>query len=109
MLQLLGAGIIRDGGSIAMEYRKKDGSLVSVLLEVNAYLDGETPTFGHLHVGSEIQSRCDASSIVAKGSAQEISLMNDVNELRRNAPPDARRESIHWLAQLQTLLPGRTG
>lgn len=108
MLQLLGAGVIRDGGSISMEYRKEDGSLVSVLLEVNRTRDGEPRTFGHLHVGSDIQNRCDTSTIVQKGSGREALLKADIEELLRGAHHQARSESMHWLKQLQKQLSART-
>lgn len=109
MLELIGADICRDGGSIAMEYRKKDGALVSVLLEVNRYLDGETPTYGHLHIGREIQNRCDASTIVTKGSNEEQTLLEDIEQLRHLAPTGARENTMHWLRQLRDRLPDRTG
>jgi hypothetical protein len=80
-----------------MEYRREGGALVSVLLEVNRYLDGETPTYGHLHIGREIQSRCDASTIVAKGSNDERLLLKEIEELRHLAPTGARENTMHWL------------
>ena len=109
MLELIGADICRDGGSIALDYRKEDGTLVSVLLEVNRYLDGETPTYGHLHIGREIQNRCDASTIVLKGSNEERALLRDIEELRHLTPTGARGSTVHWLSQLEDRLADRTG
>lgn len=109
MLQLISAGIIRDGGSIAMEYRNEDGSLVSVLLEINNYSDNEPRTFGHLHVGSEIQNTCDLSTVIAKGSEREAALTRDIDELRRTSHPGARDQSMHWLDELRHSIPARKG
>lgn len=109
VLELIGADVCRDGGSIALDYRKDDGALVSVFLEVNRYLDGEAPTYGHLHVGSEIQTRCDASTIVSKGSDEERALLRDIEALSRLTPTGARSNTMHWLGELRERLSGRTG
>src|SRR5215468_10565591 len=108
MLQLLGADICRDG-SIAVEYRKEDGVLESVLLEVIGPAMGEPRRFGHLHVGSEIQNRCDASTIVRRGSEQERSLLKDIDKLLLGTHLNPQRYSLHHLRELREHLPERSG
>ncbi len=108
MLQLVGAGIPRYGGSIALEYRAEDGSLVSVLLAVNACSDGEFATYGRLHMGSEIQGRDDTLTVVPKGSEREIALMKDIDGLRRgDRPLDEQGKGVVTLSEL--VLPALPG
>lgn len=78
-LTLVSSGILRDGGSICAEFRREDGSLLSLLLEVKEIPEpGKQRHFGHLHAGSTIQNACDASTILVKGSEQEAILLGEL-------------------------------
>lgn len=107
MLELIGAGVLRDGGSISLDYRK-NGDLVSVLLEVNRGDDTEPKSFGHLHVGREIQNRCDAATVVTKGSTVEAVLLADIEALQRCTPTGARPDTLRWLGEMRKHLSERT-
>lgn len=106
MLQLQGAQMYRSG-SYGMEYRK-DGALVSVLLEVLGRAQGNVK-FGHLHIGSKIQLRCDSATIVPKGSEQEQVLIRDIEELLTEGHTNDRRQSMALMKKLRDLLPTRMG
>ena len=63
MLRLLNADIIRDGGSLFVEYQREDASRVFVLLEVAGLpRSGEPREFRHLHVANTVPHMRSASN-----------------------------------------------
>lgn len=113
-MKLISAEICRDGGSIAADFRLDDGSMLSFLLEVSL---GNTPRYGHLHVGSDIQNSCDPSTIIPKGSAREsevLALLDAWKAAQAAAGPGAEaslqmQESIDWANALCSQIEGRVG
>ncbi len=89
MIELETAGACRDGGSIAIDLIK-NGRRTSILLEV-AYNESRELIYDHLHVGEEVQNRCDPETIVTKNSEQEKSVMSMVTEWLNQNSTDAQR------------------
>lgn len=56
------ADVCRDSGSIAADFRLKDKSSLSWLLEVSS--EG-WPKYAHLHAGCAVQTTCDPNTIAA--------------------------------------------
>lgn len=89
MIELEIADVCRDGGSIAIDLMS-DGQRTSILLEV-AYNASTELIYDHLHVGEQIQNRCDSETIVAKNSAQETSVVNMVTDWLKQNSTDIQR------------------
>ena len=105
--------IMRDGGSLAVDFQRDDGSLLSIMLEVDRSVEaGEPRRYRHLHVGSTIQNRCDSATIIEKGSAEETLLLSTLdNWLEKTAgiAPLGKRRDFETLRELRTLIPLRDG
>lgn len=110
-MSLIAGDILRDGGSLAVEFRLDDGSLLSVLLEVaGAPEPGEERRFKHLHVGPAIQNSCDPGTVIVKGSEAEAALLRDMDETLGMIGFDLRpeqKESYERLAELRRSLATR--
>ena len=108
--ELLCCDVCRDGGSIAVDYRRPDGSYYSVSLEVVEIPEpGEPRRFGHLHVGSTTQNQCDLATVVPKGSEAEASLMRDLEMLANDPHLSVSGGSIEHLHDLRRFLLTRSG
>ena len=102
-MELQSADIYRDGGSLTVDFLRSDGGPLSILLEVTRVpAPGEQRCFGHLHVGSEIQSACEPSSIVSKGSDQERELISALDEWLAN-PKVSRHATPSALSRVREL------
>ncbi|WP_442680390.1 hypothetical protein ACSBM8_04125 [Sphingomonas sp. ASY06-1R] len=109
-LTLVSGGILRDGGSIFADFRREDGSLLSLLLEVNETPEpGEERHFRHLHVGSTIQDACDHSTIISKGSEQEAKLLVELHRWAKSGKVAADEEAVASLKELLAHLTTRNG
>jgi hypothetical protein len=108
-MELIAAGILRDGGSLSAEFTQNDGSLVSILLEVAGFPEpGQARRFRHLHVGSTIQNQCDPTTIIAKGSPEESALLRKLDcWIDNQIIPGSRIEDWRCLLELRSLLPTR--
>ena len=108
-MELICADILRDGGSLVAEFKQKDGSLLSILLEVKGRPEGgKARSFRHLHVGSTIQNHCDPATIVAKASTEEKALLRELdNWIESQRISISRIEEWRHLLDLRSLLPTR--
>jgi hypothetical protein len=107
-LTLVSGGICRDGGSITADFQRDDGSLLSLMLEVCGVPEtGEERRFRHLHVGPTIQSTCDPSTIIVKGSEQEAMLLAELNGWTGNRRERLNDADIAAFEDLLARLPSR--
>jgi hypothetical protein len=111
--ELLNTGVYRDGGSIAVHYRRPDGAEQFVTLEVVEIPEpGEDRRFGHLHVGSTAENKCDLATVVSKGSEAEATLMRDLETLANDphlSPSGPYSDAIEHFHDLQRFLLTRSG
>ena len=114
-MELISADVCRDGGSLAVDFRRADGTLLSMLLEVlEIPRPGEKRRFGHLHVGPTVQNACDPSTIVARGSAEEAELVAAFDQWARSAPvappsDPAGERQMKYTEEFRSLLMSREG
>ena len=113
-MTLIEADICRDGGSLVADFKREDGSYLSILLEVvlRRLEPGEPSAYGHLHVGTDIQNYCDPLTIVPKGSSAEIELLKDLDSWLRSVTGEGattKERDHHYVLKLRSALERRDG
>lgn len=102
---------MRDGGSLGADFRREDGSLLSILLEVISMdAPGQKRRFRHLHAGASIQSSCTPSTIVEKGSEQEALIVSEIDAWLTGTgtvAPAGHEDAFEALRLLLRELPNR--
>lgn len=112
-MTLIDADVCRDGGSLVADFKREDGSHLSILLEVvlRRLEPGEPCPYGHLHVGTNIQNYCDPLTIVPKGSSAEVELLNDLDSWLRSVAREgtAEERNHRYVLELRSALERRDG